>query len=511
MERTRLEIITEEIAKKGGYANLHAAWQYLRSVSAKSEAELISLSFMAQREVTRLVGVISPDEVKEYKTDKTIKRATAIFEKMIANAEQVARRMVMANILSGKIGSIEKSNLSGKALLNAIRLNDADRHNIDRGTNLVVSRLQSGVSMTLASLKNTLHNTSIKANMIPPDAPKQKDVQKTESDKKAEEKEQKENDASIKLMSEDVQKESVVDNTDNVDLLEASKAEKKYIDKPPTKKELTEIRKNPLAYASKQTNQNVGAVNALRIGYQRIKQNDPLNSKEARDKAIEEAKKSGVARLIFEMNETIRTKGLSAFTDRGGRVWSMENYCAMITRSSAQQTTNMGEVFAHEEHDLYYIVPHSGSCPICKKFEGKVYSRSGKNPKYPPLASAFSKIDPNGSDDLDNTYWTIHPNCRHKIIRFYERTLPRSEREYVQQLSNQTTLTPEQQKQLEYYKKREVVKAERDAAMREFKQYLQVIPWKETGNFIQFYEHKKNNDAKYKALKRRYKELTTKK
>jgi hypothetical protein len=33
----------------------------------------------------------------------------------------------------------------------------------------------------------------------------------------------------------------------------------------------------------------------------------------------------------------------------------------------------------------------------------------------------FPKIDPNGTDDLSNRYFSIHPNCRHVIVKYIEK------------------------------------------------------------------------------------------
>jgi hypothetical protein len=60
---------------------------------------------------------------------------------------------------------------------------------------------------------------------------------------------------------------------------------------------------------------------------------------------------------------------------------------------------------------LYQIVKIGSTCPLCAVYEGRVYSKSGTDPHYPPLARAFGKIDPAGSDDLSNTFLNIHPNC----------------------------------------------------------------------------------------------------
>ena len=57
------------------------------------------------------------------------------------------------------------------------------------------------------------------------------------------------------------------------------------------------------------------------------------------------------------------------------------------------------------------ISSHGTTCKVCAPYEGRVYSRSGTDPDFPPLASAFGKVDPSGPDDLANTWLNIHPNC----------------------------------------------------------------------------------------------------
>lgn len=50
--------------------------------------------------------------------------------------------------------------------------------------------------------------------------------------------------------------------------------------------------------------------------------------------------------------------------------------------------------------DLMYIPAHNLSCPKCMEWQGRVYSKSGKDKRYPKLEEAYS----NGIG---------HPNCKH--------------------------------------------------------------------------------------------------
>lgn len=107
----------------------------------------------------------------------------------------------------------------------------------------------------------------------------------------------------------------------------------------------------------------------------------------------------------------IQKRGLVAFTDRGGKNWNLGSYSDMLLRTTTRMAHNYGILYTYEHIDLYQISKHGSTCKICAPLEGRVYSRSGTHPIYPPLASAFGKINKNGKNDLSNTYLNIHPNC----------------------------------------------------------------------------------------------------
>ena len=56
-----------------------------------------------------------------------------------------------------------------------------------------------------------------------------------------------------------------------------------------------------------------------------------------------------------------------------------------------------------KNHALYQISAHGTTCRLCAGLEGRVYSKSGTDPDFPPLAAAFGKMDKNGPDDLSNS------------------------------------------------------------------------------------------------------------
>jgi hypothetical protein len=107
----------------------------------------------------------------------------------------------------------------------------------------------------------------------------------------------------------------------------------------------------------------------------------------------------------------LQQSGITGFVDKGGRAWSLRNYGDMAVRTTSRQAAVAELLTRDDEQDLYMISKIGSTCPVCAPLEGRVYSKSGTDPNYPPLSLAFGKIDPTGPEDLSNTFLNIHPNC----------------------------------------------------------------------------------------------------
>ena len=123
-----------------------------------------------------------------------------------------------------------------------------------------------------------------------------------------------------------------------------------------------------------------------------------------------EASGKGWRTVQNQMAAELNAKGVTAFVDKAGRKWSLESYCSMATRTTGRQA-QVAAALTSDDWDLWQISKIGSTCPLCSVYEGRVYSKSGTDPDYPPLAMAFGKIDPAGSNDLSNTWLNIHPNC----------------------------------------------------------------------------------------------------
>lgn len=203
-----------------------------------------------------------------------------------------------------------------------------------------------------------------------------------------------------------------------------------------------------------------------------------------------------------EFVNTLMREGVTAFVDKAGRNWSLHTYGNMVCRTTSRQAEVLAVLTADEEHDLYKISSHGTTCKVCAPFEGRVYSRSGKDPNFPPLAAAFGKIDPNGADDLTNSYLNIHPNCLHVLMPWS--TVGRTDEEIkeTQDFSsfkkNPPTIDPRTQKQIDAYREKEKERAKQLNDYRQWEKYRMSLGDKVPKTFNTFQKHKFADDDKYK-------------
>ena len=218
----------------------------------------------------------------------------------------------------------------------------------------------------------------------------------------------------------------------------------------------------------------------------------------------------GVSKMVPAFVEQLRREGVTAFIDKAGRRWSLHTYCSMVTRTTSRQAEIAAVLTADPEHDLYKISSHNTTCKICAPFEGRVYSRSGTDPDFPPLASAFGKIDRGGPDTLANTWLNIHPNCLHVLIPWTPAGRTAEEIQKIKDFSNPKknpfTLDPRSQKEREAYRKKEKAREEWLRMYRQWERYRMTLGDKVPKTYQTFERHKMADDDKYHSWERLYRE-----
>jgi hypothetical protein len=104
--------------------------------------------------------------------------------------------------------------------------------------------------------------------------------------------------------------------------------------------------------------------------------------------------------------------GIPALIDRKGRKWTTEAYVNTVMRSMSNRIANEMQDARMDDYDvdLIEVSSHLDARPKCAPYQGRIYSRSGRHPKYPPLSST-SYGDPAGLFGI---------NCRHVKYPYIE-------------------------------------------------------------------------------------------
>lgn len=204
-----------------------------------------------------------------------------------------------------------------------------------------------------------------------------------------------------------------------------------------------------------------------------------------------------------DLVKELETNGITGFTDKAGRKWSMQAYGNMAVRTTARQA-EVAALLTFDEYDLWQITKVGTTCPVCAPLEGRVYSKSGTNPDYPPLTVAFGKVDPYGSNDLSNTYLNIHPNCLHSLVKYT--TIGKSA-EQIQEDKNFSSVEknplsrdPRTKKQIAAYREKEKNRQQLLRDMKQHKEYRAILGNDIPKDFAKFRELKYNNAEKWDKI-----------
>ena len=224
--------------------------------------------------------------------------------------------------------------------------------------------------------------------------------------------------------------------------------------------------------------------------------------------AAQAATGRGVNRAVPGFVEALRREGVTAFVDKAGRKWSLHTYCTMVSRTTRRQAQVLSVLERNPEHDLYKITSHGTTCALCAPYERRVYSKSGTDPDFPPLADAFGKIDPAGPNNLANTWLNIHPNCLHSLVMWTPAGRTQEEIDEIKRFSSPTTnpysRDPRTEKQIEAYRKKEAARAKWLREYRQWENYRVTLGDKVPKTFETFRRHKLAKDDKYKQWYRDY-------
>lgn len=224
--------------------------------------------------------------------------------------------------------------------------------------------------------------------------------------------------------------------------------------------------------------------------------------------AAQQAVGKGVNQSVAAFVDALRREGVTAFTDKAGRNWSLHTYAAMVSRTTSRQAEILSVLTADPEQDLYRISAHGTTCPLCAPYEGRVYSRSGTDPDFPPLSDAFGKMDKDGPESLANSWLNIHPGCLHALLPWTPAGRSPEELERIKRFSSPKTnpysRDPRTDEQITAYRKKEAARAQWLRDYRQWEKYRTALGDEVPRTFATFQKHKQAGDETYQIWKKSY-------
>ncbi|MGN1304994.1 MAG: phage minor capsid protein [Oscillospiraceae bacterium] len=162
-----------------------------------------------------------------------------------------------------------------------------------------------------------------------------------------------------------------------------------------------------------------------------------------------ESRQTAVRQCIKEMSE----RGIPAFVDAGGRQWSPEAYINMDVRTTCSNVAHEAQFTRMDDYniDLLETSSHPGARPKCSLDQGKIFSRSGKNKKYPAWKTS-SYGEPDG---------ILGINCGHFIYPYIEGVSVQRYFPYDKEENDKLYKQKQEQRRLE----RDVRAAKREVSM----------------------------------------------
>jgi vacuolar-type H+-ATPase subunit H len=207
----------------------------------------------------------------------------------------------------------------------------------------------------------------------------------------------------------------------------------------------------------------------------------------AQGQTVRECKKAIISDLL--------AKGIEGVEGKSGRVMTLDAYAGLVARGRTREATNMATVnqLTALGRDLVKLSSHKTACPICAVLQGRVFSISGKDPRYPPLSMAFS-----------GPYSNIHPNCSHVLEPYIEELAddPEGDREFSNRPLN---VDDRSRKEIDRYNEMRKKKQRLRDDRRQWERYTLALPDGTPKNFATFSRWKRENSDKWQSLQADYK------
>lgn len=173
----------------------------------------------------------------------------------------------------------------------------------------------------------------------------------------------------------------------------------------------------------------------------------------------------------------------------------LDVYANMVARSTTREAGNIAREnqLIENGYDLVEMSTHYPTCEICAPLQGRVYSISGDDPRFPPLSVAFS-----------SGYHNVHPNCRHVIVPFIESLQTPEELEAATVKSNQPMKDTRSRQEVELYKNQQAQHRQARQDLYQYERYKARLGDHAPKGYVAFRRMKNTAGANWERLEKTY-------
>lgn len=152
------------------------------------------------------------------------------------------------------------------------------------------------------------------------------------------------------------------------------------------------------------------------------------------DEQIRERERQGKVTTVMDLrdiiNQDLRDDKVTVVRYANGTSVPVDKYAAMLARTTRAETENLSMIqqALREGIDLVECDIVSPTCDSCAVYQGRVYSISGNDSRYPALYKTAFK----------SGYSIIHPNCRHSWSPYHTELYSEEEKRQALERSNRS-------------------------------------------------------------------------
>lgn len=251
-------------------------------------------------------------------------------------------------------------------------------------------------------------------------------------------------------------------------------------------------------------NQGISIAGRRVMRYLDTARDNALRQAGLRSAALKAAAGQTVADMQKDLMQRLANDGfLTVQYGTGKRAYQvgLDSYAAMVARSTTREAGNLAREnqLAENGYDLMMMTEHYPTCEACAVLQGRVYSISGRDKRFPPLSRAF----PSG-------YRNVHPNCRHVMTYWIEEMQSPEEIRTALARSNAPFTDNRSDEEIALYSKQQADSRRMRADRSQFERYRQRLGEDAPKSFHTFRRIKNADGQKWKEMQSLYRSKSPK-